>query len=48
MHLAHRNNSDITIYILQHETSPLWPQFQNASRLEKTILMPELVSKIDS
>jgi len=24
-------------------TNPLWPQFEDAFRLEKTILMPELV-----
>ena len=32
--------------LLQRETNPLWPQFQNVSPLEKTIYMPELVNYI--
>ena len=30
-------------YLLQQDTNPLWPQFHDASPLEKTIYMPELV-----
>jgi len=29
---------------LQNKTNPLWPQFEGAVKLEKTIIMPELVS----
>ena len=34
------------ISIVQNKTNPLWPQFEDAVRFEKTILMPELVSSI--
>ena len=33
-----------TFIYKQNDTNPLWPQFEHTSRLEKTILMPELVS----
>ena len=34
-----------TIYSsFQTKTNPLWPQFEDAVKLEKTIVMPELVS----
>ena len=34
----------MTYLCLQDDTTPLWPQFNDAPMLKKTILMPELVS----
>ena len=37
------NSSNKCCCSSQQDTNPLWPQFDDASPLEKTIYMPELV-----